>query len=83
MPDEKAEHTMRVSRRTWDELDDRKGPGDSFDDMVQKAMKQAGWIEEESRDSESFYTEPRPNRRGVPAVVVITSRTAGLRLSER
>jgi hypothetical protein len=46
MPDQKAEHSMRVTRRTYDELHGRKGPGDSFDDMIWQALVDAGWVED-------------------------------------
>jgi len=30
--------SMRVSEETWKRLHDRKGPGDSFDDVIQELL---------------------------------------------
>jgi len=43
----KADQHIRVSEETWTRLNRRKGPGDSFDDVLRELLE-----EEETREAE-------------------------------
>lgn len=36
------EHVIRVSKHNWQELNSRKDPGESFDDVVQRLVDDEG-----------------------------------------
>lgn len=36
----KAENHIRVTEKTWKELNQLKGPGDSFDDVIQRLLEE-------------------------------------------
>jgi predicted CopG family antitoxin len=37
----KAKHQIRITRETWDRLNDCKGPGDSFNDVLERVLDSA------------------------------------------
>jgi len=45
----KADQHIRVSEETWTRLNRRKGPGDSFDDVLRELLEQE---QEETREAE-------------------------------
>lgn len=38
---------IRIKRNTWQELHNRKGPGDSFDDVIQRLLEKAEGVEQD------------------------------------
>ena len=45
--------TVKVSRETWQDLNSRKTPGDSFDDIIQQLIAQERDCSTDETDSES------------------------------
>lgn len=38
----KAKHQIRITRETWERLNGCKGPGDSFNDVLERVLESAG-----------------------------------------
>lgn len=52
----KADQHVRVTEDTWKELNQRKGPGDSFDEVIRRLLDAA----EAAKEDEEGNAQPTP-----------------------